>query len=430
MKWRHVVSVPVALASVVALGQPQADQREFRAADLVRMAMERNREFLAVKERVAEAQGLLRQAGVRPSPTLEIEEATGRPLGTRGEQDFSAGYFHTFETFGKRAKRVAVAQKGVDLAEAEVADRARLLAFDVKTRYAEAVAEQQKLEAVGRLLEVNRQSHRVVQARVEQGDAAPLEQQLLSADWSRGQAQQAIFSGRAQRALLELKKLVGLAPSEPLRLEGERAAPAENLSLPRLQERALRSRPDLRLLRLLEDQAVAEVSLIRAESRPDLTASFRYSRTNSSFGRLGFNRAGDLTPLRDRDQVVTFGVAIPIFRAKRNQGAQEAALARTTASRLRREYLESSIRLEVEAAFRRWTAAHQALEILDGGALRQSERNLAVIREAYGLGQLRILDVLTEQRRLIETQLAYVDAEAELFQAIAELERAVGGTIS
>ncbi|MGH9785182.1 MAG: TolC family protein, partial [Terriglobia bacterium] len=94
-----------------------------------------------------------------------------------------------------------------------------------------------------------------------------------------------------------------------------------------------------------------------------------------------------------------------------------------------REHLEGVIRLEVEAAFRRWEAANRALEILNHGVIGPSEKNLAVVREAYSLGQLRILDVLNEQRRLIDTQLAYLDAQSELFQSFAELERAAGGSI-
>jgi cobalt-zinc-cadmium efflux system outer membrane protein len=48
------------------------------------------------------------------------------------------------------------------------------------------------------------------------------------------------------------------------------------------------------------------------------------------------------------------------------------------------------------------------------------------MREAYTLGQLRLLDVLNEQRRLIELRLSQIDAETELAQAAADLERAVG----
>jgi cobalt-zinc-cadmium efflux system outer membrane protein len=52
-----------------------------------------------------------------------------------------------------------------------------------------------------------------------------------------------------------------------------------------------------------------------------------------------------------------------------------------------------------------------------------------VIRQAYYLGQLRLLDVLAEQRRFLEIQLSYIDAEAELARSHAELERAAGGDL-
>ena len=70
-----------------------------------------------------------------------------------------------------------------------------------------------------------------------------------------------------------------------------------------------------------------------------------------------------------------------------------------------------------------------ALELLQNGVIQQSEKNLIVIREAYRLGQLRVMDVLNDQRRLVETELAYVDSQGETALAFAELERAVGGNL-
>src|SRR3989338_10281156 len=148
---RRMLSVSVTIGVIAVLARGQTGVSALGAADLVEIAIQRNREFLAVRQRIAETQGLLRQAGIRPAPALEIEESTGRPLGSRGEGAFSAGYFHTVETFGKRAKRLAVAQKSTDVADAELAERLRLLVFDVKVRYAQAVTEQQKLETIQRL---------------------------------------------------------------------------------------------------------------------------------------------------------------------------------------------------------------------------------------------------------------------------------------
>lgn len=421
------LAAAVFVTGAAARGQPGGAR--VSAGELVRIAIERNRDFLALRQRVAEAQALLRQAGVRPAPTLELEGSTGRPLGTVGEEEYSAGYFHPIETFGKRDKRIQVAHKSLELAEAELAERGRQLAFEIKTRYAEAVAEQRKFEVLARLINVYRESYWLTEARVRAGDAALLEAQLLSTELNRAEAQKAVASGRRASLLLELRRLAGLTTADALTIGDEFPPGGSDYGLPQLLDRAFQDRPDLRLARLLEEQAEAERDLAEAQAYPDLTLSARYSRRYSRFDQLGFGPSGAAVPLRDRDNIITFGLAIPLFTARRNQGNVDAAHARLQAARLRRQQLEAAIPLEVEAAFERWLAAKRYLDILDRGVIQQSEKNLAVIRQAYDLGQLRILDVLNEQRRLIETQLAYIDAQAEQLRAIAELERAVGGEI-
>jgi len=430
MKWASV-SVAIAAGVIVAASDStlaQSTASPAGVADLVQMAVEHNREFLAAKQRVAETQGLLRQAGVRPAPAIEVEESSSRPFGSRGEQVFSAGYFHTIETFGKRDKRITVAEKSAAAADAELADRLRLLACDVKIKYAQAVREQRKLEAIQRLSSMTREYYSLTSARVRSGDAAPIEGQLFLTDVSRVDAQQVVLANSADRALIELRKTVGLASSEPLMLGGSPPV-ITAASLEDLQARALRDRPDLRSMRLLEEQSAAEELLTQAEAKPNLTASLRYARSDTRFDQLAYDAAGQLSPIRDRDQSLALGLSILLFSPNRNQGAMDAARARTTASRLRREHLESIVRLEVEAAFRRWQAAARAADILTSGVVGQSERNLTVIRQAYTLGQLRVLDVLSEQRRLIETQLTYLDVQSELLEAGAELEASVGGSL-
>jgi cobalt-zinc-cadmium efflux system outer membrane protein len=429
MPRRDIVGVLIAVCAAVGLLRAQTAGSVLGVDDLVRMAIERNGDMLAARQRMAETQGLLRQAGVRPAPALEIEESSSRPFGSRGEQVLSAGYFHTIETFGKRDKRMAVALKSSEAAEAELADRERLLTLDVKVKYVQARREQLKLQALQRLASTNRQYYDLTSVRVERGDAAPLERQLLLTDVNRVEVQRIVLGSSADRALLELRKIVGLPIGEPLAL-ATTAPPAEtSTGTAELVARALRTRPDLVALRRLEEQAQAEEELARAEGRTDLTASVRYSRTESHLDQLAFDSSGQLAPIHDRDNVLSLGLSIFLFQPRRNQGAIEAAQARTTAARLRREQQELVVRLEVEAAFRRWASARQAVDLLNSGVVDQSERNLTVIRQAYSLGHLRILDVLNEQRRLIDTEMAYVDAQSEWFEAFAELEASVGGPI-
>ena len=192
---------------------------------------------------------------------------------------------------------------------------------------------------------------------------------------------------------------------------------------------ALRQRSDLTILRLLEEQAGSEADLARAEARPDITASIRYSRSRSAFDQSGFSENGTITPLRDTDNIVTFGVSIPLSNKKRAEANVDAANSRSTQQRLRLEHLQKSIPQEVAAAYKRWTGATRSMEILMTGVIEPSRKSLSVIEEAYRLGQLRLLDVLNERRRLSDLQLSYIEAQAEAARALNELERATGGDL-
>lgn len=429
MYYRQVCALSVGLAVFTCTALPQAGPSPTTAEELVQAALTRNRDFLAVQQRIVEAQGLLRQAGIRPAPTFEVEGTSGRPLGTVGEEEFSAGYFYTIETGGKRDRRVAVAGQSLKLARAELSQRTRDLTLQVKSRLADAVSEARKAEALERLLKTNQEYLRLTQARVKEGDAAPLEALLLETDLNRARSQQAASEGRARGALLQLQVIVSMPPTQTVNLSFASTQFAEPSGLKELQSLALANRPDLETVRVLERQTEEESLLAKADAHPNLTLSGRYAYRTSAFDELGLNSTGGTVPLRDRDNVVSVGISIPLTGTRRSQGNIQAAQARQTSARLRREYLESAIPIQVEAAFERWQSAKKALDILNLGVVTQSEKNLEVVRQAYALGQLRLLDVLNEQRRLIDTELAYIDAQTEQYRAYAKLEQAAGGPI-
>ena len=398
---------------------------------LIQQALQRNREILAAQQRVSEARGLLRQAGVRPVPTIEANAASGRPLGTEGEEEYTIGYFHPIETGGKRSKRMLVAEQVVALAEAELSERTRQLVYDIKTRYIDAAANQRKVDAMDDILRVNRESYRLVDARVQRDDAAPLERQLLLVELNRTEAQRAVVGGQAQSARLELRRAIGVS------VDGVFAGVAQISNEPKvaasladLQKRALEMRPDLLAAQTLTSQSAAELAFAEAQGSPDLTLSAQYARRYAQFeDPIRTTASGSPLLLKDRDHILTLGISIPLQTRKRNTGNIEAAVARQNAAKLRMQQLEITIPLDVQIAWERYQTARSAAAILNRGVLDESEKNLSVIRQAYNLGQLRLLDVLNEQRRLLETEMTYIDAQAELVRSQSELERAVGGEL-
>ena len=85
----------------------------------------------------------------------------------------------------------------------------------------------------------------------------------------------------------------------------------------------------------------------------------------------------------------------------------------------------SVARAEIAAARVRDAETRRSLELF-ARARDLARRNVEVVRESYQLGRNTLFEVFAEQRRLVETETAYVDALARAFEARTSLLRATG----
>ena len=393
------------------------------STDLVRRALTTNGELLAARLDIEKARARMRQAGLRPNPTLDVEQTTGRFTGSTGEWETNIGLAVPLEMGGKRKRRIQLAQAELEAAEAEITDRERRLANDIRTAYAEALAAVRELEITENLNEIDQQTARFVQLRVNEGESAPIELNLLRVEVDRLRSRRALVEGRLQASLLRLKGMTGIPMGELLRLREDLNAPplpSPPASMDAAIEIALRNRPDLRLARLTEEVAQAGLRLARAEGVPDITPFTKYTISRGVF---------DDTPvgiLSDRDKLLSFGVSVGIPVFNRNQGAKaEAALAINQAQK-RREFLEQIVRSEVQSAYARYEAARAAIATYDQGVIGRSNDNIRAIRAAYQIGEFKITELLTEQRRLVDSQREFTEALSEQYRALADLQAAMG----
>lgn len=438
MRWLQV-AVVIAFSIIISGTIVKAQNRSLTVAhyfdpvqglssdDLVRRALSSNGELAAVRIEIERARGRLRQSGLRPNPTLELEQTTGRFTGSADERETSVGIAVPIELGAKRKRRIELAQAELEAVEAEIADRERRLTLEVMTVYAEALSALRELETTESLNQVDLQTTRFVQARVNEGESAPLELNLLRAEVDRLRSRRALVEGRLTTALLKLKALAGIADTEPLRLREDLASIRQPLfpqSIEAAIAIALRSRPDLRLARLHEEVAEAGLKLARASASPDLTAFSRYTVSRSAFEDTPIGM------LRDRDNTLTFGVSVGIPIFNRNQGNKAEAAALISQARTRREFLELHIRSEVQSAYARYEAARSAAATFEQGVIARSTENIRVIRAAYELGQFQITDLLSEQRRLLDSQREYTETLAEQYRALADLQAALGGPLN
>ncbi len=111
-----------------------------------------------------------------------------------------------------------------------------------------------------------------------------------------------------------------------------------------------------------------------------------------------------------------------------NQGARAEAAVAIRQAQMRREFVEQTVQAEVTSAFRRSEATRAAIAIFERGVIDRSTDNIRVIQAAYDLGEFRITDVITEQRRMLEAQQEYTEALAERYRAMVDLRAAIGLT--
>lgn len=393
--------------------------------DLIRRAFEANRELAAARLDLERGRARLRQAGLRPNPTLDIEHTTGRLTGSPDERELNVGVALPLEVGAKRQRRIDVATAELAVIESEIANKERELTRDVLAAYIDAIAALRELDTTDRLHQLDEQMAKVVRTRVDEKDAPPLELSLLLTEVARLQARRALIQGRVDAALIAIGRLIG-APQERLALQPS-AVPLDLVSIPDDVETAvataLSRRPDVTVARLNEEAAEAGVRLARAEAWPELTVSAAY-RNSRGLSEL----PAPLTAVPDTDQVLAFGASIGLPFFNKNQGARAEAAVAVRQARLRRELTEQTVRAEVTSAFRRAEAARTALTIFEQGVLARSDDNLRIMRAAYDLGEFRITDVITEQRRMLEAQQEYTEALAERYRAIVDLRAAIGQT--
>lgn len=392
--------------------------------ELISRALKSNGELQAARLDINRARARLLQARQRPNPTVEFEQSSGRILGSTGGGNFTLGASIPIEIYGRRTRRVEVAQIEIEASEALVGNRERQLTANVLTSYADALASLRELEATENLLELDLQTTRFVQIRVNEGETAPLELNLLQAEVERLRARRQLATGRLEAALTQLKLLTGLESEKPLRLR-EQITTALLPALPQTPgaaiEIALRTRPDVRLAQIEEQVATAGLRLVRAGARPDLTVYTRYTQ-----GRLGFDNLAE-TVFPSRDRTLTFGIAIglPIFN--KQQGARAESEIAIRQAGIRRVFAERAVKSEITAALQRAEAAGRAVATLESAALPRASENLRTIRAVYEIGNISITDLIVEQRRLLDVNRDLTEALTERYRAQADVLIALGG---
>lgn len=390
--------------------------------EIVKRAFENNGQIKIARLEVDKAKARLTQAGLRANPTLEVEQETGRFVGSPGDRELSVGVSIPLDIYRQRGRRLDVARADITLKEAELLATKRDLSGQIFAAYAEALAAVREAQVIDELLGLDTETVRFVQIRVNEGETPPLELSLLQTEVERLRSRRHLIEGRMQAAFTKLKYFAGVPYAEPLQLREQISTASLPLLPPTIETGiavGLKNRPEIRLAELDEQLASAGLRLIRSQSKPDVAVNTRYAQ-----GRAGFDDPRGEFSQRDRSLTIGVSIGLPIF--DRNQGAKAEAEIAIRQAQERRFFAEQVVKNEIIMAFQRIDAAKRALGVLETAVLPRSLENIATIRRVYELGELKITDLIAEQRKLLDANRDLTETLTERYRAQADLFIALG----
>ena len=417
----RIVFVAMALAVLlcVAVSPARGEEKPVTLDEIRAAAKEHNGDLKALRAELGIAEAGRTRASLHPNPTLDLDGETGALTGSPSESRFSIGLTQEVLTGGKRTNRLAVADAEAAAALKRFQDAERLVQLEVSTGFYRLLLAQNRLDLARRFHTLNGQLVQVTGELFAAGDVAELDVNLAKVESARSEGRKIAAERERDAEQLHLLSLIGSPEARSIVVDPPAVTGLPGADLAALKAKALEARPDLRALETERAKADAEVQLARAERLPNVTAGVSLSResTVTSLGNL---------EEKDRDYLLGLKLSVPLPLFDRNQAGVQEALARKSSAENRHLFARQRIEREVESAYGQLVSAEKSAAIFKKEIIPQLEANLAVVQEAYRLGETGILAVIEEQKKYIEVNESYLSALHDLYIATARLEAAVG----
>jgi cobalt-zinc-cadmium efflux system outer membrane protein len=387
-------------------------QTRLSIQEAVDRALQTRGSLKAEAERVTAAEGLKKQAGIRPNPEFQFQNENLRPGQTYGRDvDTLAMINQPLDVLGKRKLRVALAGEGVARTQAEYELARWQVAQRVKLAYWTARGSQEVQNVLKTTVD---NFQKIIDYHASQLSAGAIaEQDLLRVqlEGERLKISADLAFIEVSRSRMELLKEMGQSDlgdvvlTEPLAPDGQ--------VMPGGAEQALSQRIEVKVARAALEQAKANVKYQDISARPDLNVTYGYKRTQLPDALDGVNTA-----------IVSLRVTLPT--TDKNQGNRSAAEAEVRRQQQLLAAAEADVRAEYAGAVLEYQL--RRTEFLNAlQPLREHAANISAIASAaYAEGGTDLLRLLDAERARLDAELAWTRGMVDYRQSIVRLEAAEG----
>ena len=358
----------------------------------------------AARHELDATSGATQQAGALRNPELSASMEDTR----RATRATTATIDVTLEFGGKRAARLAVADRARDIAQAELGTAQAQLRASVIAAFFSTLVAQERFKLAANSAELAGRGADAVARRVAAGKVSPVDETRARVDQANAQLEAAEAQAELQGSRQSLAALWGDSDPAFAEVLGDTAAVPTREPFPTLAQQ-LDVSPTLLAIRLEAERRRALIVVEHSKATPDITVSFGAKR-DAEIGRT--------------QAVIGFSIPLPLF--DRNQGSIYEAGKR--AQRANDEYQLARARAltELQQAASQLAVARTSLQVLQMTVLPAAQRAHDAATHGFEAGKFGLLDVLDAQRSLLQARTRYLNTLSTAYQAATAIDRLLG----
>ncbi|MGH7553819.1 MAG: TolC family protein [Longimicrobiales bacterium] len=407
---RHsICGVLFALALTATATYAQAPPLTLRAA--IDEATARNPELVALRQEYEAGRAAPAQERFLAPPMLEAQ-IWGWPVTTLNPartQMYMLMAEQELPGKGKRAARTLVAEREAEMSRQQIAVRANQILNDVRNAYIDLAFTRETFALYSRQAALLDQLAETATLRYAAGEGAQHHTVVVLVEVAGIEKEHIAAEERAQAAEARLNTLLARSVSQPVEVLEPIAA---TLSPEEAEQRALARHPEVAMVEAAVAREEAELERVRGERRPDFVVGGGYMLMPGDAGAWTA-RAGITWP------------NAPWSRGRLTT-AIDVQAKRVEAAKARRSVVASQLRQAVREAVIRLNAAERQVRLINSTVLPQIEHAFELTRLSYAAGEGPFTEILDTRRRLFSMELEYLEAQANVARARADLETVAG----
>lgn len=352
---------------------------------------------------VGAARGNALQAGLPPNPGVGYE---GQQLGSGGQAEQHGVIFsQEIVRGGKLRLDRAVADRDRVRLDQEFAAQQQRVLTDVRIAFYQVLLAQRQITVTQDLIQISQRGAQAVDALYQANEVGRVDILQAQLESENAQLLSQNAHNRMDAAWRSLAAIVGDPTLPPQALEGDLAAPPQELTFEAALGRLLSQSPEIAAATAAVERARLALERQRAEPIPNVDLAGVVNVIDNGIGGR-------------TDGNVAVSVPLPIFN--RNQGGIARASHELVAAREALAQLQLDLQNRLAPVFEQYSNARNQVRRYDEVILPAARESLDLTQRMYGAGETNYTSLLTAQRTYSQTQLNYLESVKAL--RIAQIE--------